>query len=686
MIKEEQQTESVYQLNLIPFDFEQKEIKIGLSLSEIKGWYKIHHKALPADALKLLGTSIATDAVVYLSFKPRPNRHVQYLIELHKHRTVARLYAYELFGEHFKQNACYLKWNFVRNLVVLTPSTRHTDYVQLNRIELKVEFPKDVIMPRLRMTYTGDSAILLQPLSWLDEVHPEAASSVKWVMFDKQIRLFDELTIDEKGQHENIYPSLNKSLKAALGIQEPREMIRDKHRRQLQHVKDFLAKLQQMGMPAGLVLKGGWVGIPEYTRLARQATALRFGNGHVGTDIYRDLKAAGPYKPLPFKQLVCFFIHLAGDEDAKLRVRQLLVPKNPSGFGGGQGLSTYLRIAVAAQPAMDVVVEPGADVVETVRAAVSNFSLDPTLAYMAIYLSPYDKWENRQDKHRIYFQIKEILLQRHIASQVVSSQKIKDPKNNISYWLPNIAMAAIAKLGGIPWVLDKVHLPSLVVGFGMYRSRKFDMKYIGSTFCFTDDGLFKGFDYFPDSAAFAIGAKLEQALQHYVQLHGKPDRLVIHYSKNIGKEAFSPILQKMYAFDPGIPVILVKLNSTRTEEYFVRDTRHASGYPVNGTVFRLYDHNYLVYVSKFDGTGDPKLQPMPLRCSLGCKQENILDDEALVLSLLQQAYDFAHLYWRSVNQTSVPVTVHYPSMLAEMTAWFENESILGSVGDLPWFL
>lgn len=686
MITEEQQTKPVYQLNLIPFDFEKKEIKIGLSLSEIRGWHRIHHKALPADALLLPGTSIASDAMVYITFKPRPNKDVQYLVDLTRYHAVAKLYAYELFGEHFKQNASYLKWNFVRNLVVLTPSSRHTDYVQLNRIELKIEYPTDAPNPRLRMTYTGDSSILLHPLSWLDAAHPEAAGAVKWVIFEKQILLFEELTIDEKGQHENIYPLLNNKLMAALGIQVSREIIRDKHWRQLQHVKDFLDKLQQQGMPAGLELKGGWEDIPVYARLTEQATALRFGNGHVGSDIYRDLKAAGPYKPLKFKQLVCFFIHLAGDEGAKLRFRQLLVPDTSSGFGGGHGLSAYLRIAVTAKDAMDVVVDPGADVVESVRAAVSRFSLDPSLAYMAIYLSPYDKYENRQDKHRIYFQIKEVLLQRNIASQVVNSQKIKDPKSKINYWLPNIAMAAIAKLGGIPWVLDKVHLPSLVVGFGMYRSRKFDMKYVGSTFCFTDDGFFKGFDYFPDSAAFAIGAKLEQALKQYVQQHGKPERVVIHYTKSIGHDAFKPILQKMYAFDPGIPVILVKINSTRTEEYFVRDTSKPSGYPVNGTVFRLYGHNYLVYVSRFDGTGEPKLQPMPLRCAISSSNNSILNDEALVLSLLQQAYDFAHLYWRSVNQTSVPVTVQYPTMLAGMTAWFDNESIPGGVGELPWFL
>ncbi len=108
------------------------------------------------------------------ALSPGLKKNAQYLINLEKHHAVAKLYAYELFGKHFKQNSSYLKWNFVRNLVVLTPSTKHKDFVLLNRIELKIEFPSNAIYPKLRMTYSGDSSILLYPLSWLDETHPEA--------------------------------------------------------------------------------------------------------------------------------------------------------------------------------------------------------------------------------------------------------------------------------------------------------------------------------------------------------------------------------------------------------------------------------------------------------------------------------------------------------------------------------
>ncbi len=111
--------------------------------------------------------------------------------------------------------------------------------------------------------------------------------------------------MNEKGQHETSTLA-EQPPQGCLGIMNTKEIIRDKHWRQLKHVKDFLDKLQQQGMPPGLVLKGSWEDISVFSKLDEQATALRFGNGHVGSDIYRDLKAAGPYVPLKFKQLVCF--------------------------------------------------------------------------------------------------------------------------------------------------------------------------------------------------------------------------------------------------------------------------------------------------------------------------------------------------------------------------------------------
>ncbi len=62
---------------------------------------------------------------------------------------------------------------------------------------------------------------------------------------------------------------------------------------------------------------------------------------------------------------------------------------------------------------------------------------------------------------------------------------------------------------------------------------------------------------------------------------------MIHYHKRISNKEFEPILKKIHAFDAGIPVFVVKVNSTRTEEYFVRDLMDDARLPKDGSVFRL---------------------------------------------------------------------------------------------------
>jgi len=308
------------------------------------------------------------------------------------------------------------------------------------------------------------------------------------------------------------------------------------------------------------------------------------------------------------------------------------------------------------------------------------------LAYLAIYVSPFDKYTAREDQKRVYHQIKEVLLKRHIASQTIVGSKLSDPKLKLHYWIPNVAMAVIAKLGGVPWILEKPQQPSLVVGFGLYRSLKYDLRYEGSSFVFGADGHFKGFEYYPASETSALAARLEEAFDAYLSRYGKPERLVIHYYKKMSKRNFEPIRKFLRQYDPGLPVFVVRVNQDRTEDYFVRDTTDAYGLPADGTVFKLVGQDYLLYVNGYESGQKLRFQPMPVRCYLQASDPALLEDETIVKELLQQVYDFSRLYWRSVNQPAVPVTVEYPRLLAAQTAWFDGSSVSGGLSELPWFL
>ena len=60
----------------------------------------------------------------------------------------------------------------------------------------------------------------------------------------------------------------------------------------------------------------------------------------------------------------------------------------------------------------------------------------------------------RLNRTVIYYKVKELLLKRNITSQAIDPVKLKQQGKGWVYSLPNIAVAVLAKLEGIPWRLN----------------------------------------------------------------------------------------------------------------------------------------------------------------------------------------------------------------------------------------
>ena len=54
--------------------------------------------------------------------------------------------------------------------------------------------------------------------------------------------------------------------------------------------------------------------------------------------------------------------------------------------------------------------------------------------------------------------------------------------------------------------------------------------------------------------------------------------------------------------------------------------------------------------------------------------------------LIDQVYQFSRMYWKSVRQQNLPVTIKYPEMVAEMLPYFEGNEIPDYGKDNLWFL
>ncbi|MCB0446230.1 MAG: hypothetical protein KDD03_01715, partial [Gelidibacter sp.] len=65
--------------------------------------------------------------------------------------------------------------------------------------------------------------------------------------------------------------------------------------------------------------------------------------------------------------------------------------------------------------------------------------------------------------------------------------------------------------------------------------------------------------------------------------------------------------------------------------------------------------------------------------------DDAFEDVEVIEELLTQVYQFSRLYWKSLRQQNVPITIKYPEMVAQIAPRFEN-GVPEDAKDTLWFL
>ena len=78
----------------------------------------------------------------------------------------------------------------------------------------------------------------------------------------------------------------------------------------------------------------------------------------------------------------------------------------------------------------------------------------------------------------------------------------------------------------------------------------------------------------------------------------------------------------------------------------------------------------------------------PIRIRLSkIEQNEIVDlDMGEVKALLNQVYKFSRIYWKSVKQKNLPITIKYPEMVAEIVPHFTSAELPSFGKNNLWFL
>lgn len=432
---------------------------------------------------------------------------------------------------------------------------------------------------------------------------------------------------------------------------------------------------------------------------------LVFGRGSSG-HIHKSVRPQmginqGPHIKCPHTDVRLIFIF---PESNREEARELLKVMKQGGYQNqSKSLTHYIGSPVSfAEPPFYISfsneVNPVPEIKEALRRDCYR-NRDRQSKYVGIYLSPIHKYASEQQAKECYYKIKELFLKLDIPTQCIDREKMnavqaKDRttnRANFTYTLQNMGVAICAKLGGSPWLLDETTQKELIIGIGAFRSD--NEQYIGAAFSFDNTGVFNSYCYFQKSELNELVGAIKMAILRYASVNSRPERIIIHYYKKLSrKREFRPIEDMLHELKLDVPVYVVTINKTESEDIVVFDQSFDGLMPFSGIWVNLgpskEGHRYLLCNNtRYENAKFNAMDgfPFPIKLTIACPNRHDEIETPVIQQLIDQVYQFSRIYWKSVKQQGLPVTIKYPEMIAEIMPHFTDKTVY-TENNCLWFL
>ena len=283
----------------------------------------------------------------------------------------------------------------------------------------------------------------------------------------------------------------------------------------------------------------------------------------------------------------------------------------------------------------------------------------------------------------------------------------------LAFALNNMALATYSKLGGTPWLLrcDRAIAHELVIGIGSAiigenRLGNRD-RVVGFTTVFSGDGDYRLANRSQAAPYEKYGEALLETLKKTVDsvsrdMNWQPGdhvRLVFHAFKpfrNIEAEAVKNLMNTMGNYDVDFafveisqqhPYLLFDESQNGFHDYETKSIKGAYA-PQRGELIKLSKSEVLIVLT---GPRDVKRPEdgLPSPVLLRLHRESTFTDTTY---LARQVYAFSNHSWRSFFPGSLPVTVEYSELIADLLGklgrlpnW-NAEVLWGRIGSTRWFL
>ncbi|MEO6232106.1 MAG: Piwi domain-containing protein [Ferruginibacter sp.] len=679
------------QLNIIPFTAPIQEAEFAFYKTRQDGYFPIFKNDL--EGLlddKFTSLELLELEKLYTDFQPPKEGALVIKINLADTPRFANHYYRFKIRQYFESVADIISQNFTSETEVWfhTPKISNPKFKVYNQFTLKVQHNRVTTGPELVLSYDGTTKVYSKSIA---ELHNFPTENYNWINCNGVLNKWKYLTDEQKLNHEKNYPVVSNKLKPHLEIAFDVPDFKNRYPKYFGFLNEFYEKhLNTEAFKAIIPLAAEGFYKPNglsVQRINGTSNELQFGNG-VGIEPKKDLRRLKPYKPVPPPNNVKFFFifHKPDREHAVAEIYKIF----KDGYNGQYPfprMEEFISQPFEIEKDTSICFDNIDDAVSVVQKAIKNKDKLPDTKYFAIYISPVAKWDKNPKRLSIYHRIKEILLYEGISSQVIYKDNISKPAFNL--FLPNIETAILAKLGGVPWRLKRDTTNELIVGVGAFTSATTKTRYVGSAFCFNNEGIFKGFDCFGANDTGSLAGSIREAVGKFIASNYKATRLIIHFYKDLSKKELKPIIDTLHALGLPIPVIVVTINKTESKELLAFDTANEKLMPYSGTIVKIAAKEYLLFNNtRYETTSAPtdREHHFPVKISFFSSQAELVENPETINQLIDQVYQFSRMYWKSVSQQNLPVTIKYPEMVAEIFPYFSQNKLPDFGKESLWFL
>jgi hypothetical protein len=670
---------SEFQTNILPFRILKEQAELSFSSIEKEGYRRIYKKNLPKNIP--LAFKEKVEKFAWWTVTPQEDDDTIASVNLIENKRFAKHYFNRVLFDYFKNQDILTNRNFIDDTEIYLEdmSFHHNDYKKYNVFSLRIDDNGLIEGISLLVAYDGNSFILHKSA---EEAHLENSSLGK-VRFHGGITKFKLLSDDQQMDRNNIYPILNRDIKKILNLDTGRNFSQNKYKKYYDEIHKFYeANLKDVviGNCIKIFESGFYKPYEEKIKqTSNDSNLLVFGNNEKHFIPYIGIKEHGPIQQFDQPVKFIFIFHQADKEYANKIYSYLR-----KGYKSFPGLESFVKIRFEIDTEKTIRFTSNNPIAE-IEASLQQIEFEPDTIYAALYISRIKRDGDDEEEDEVYYKLKELLLHHNMTSQVIFKDNINNPSFN--FFLPNIAIAILAKLGGIPWRLYRPIKNDLVVGIGADYSILTHNRFIGSAFCFRNDGRFAGFNAFEKDDSEALATSLKETIEQYIEENKGIERLVIHYYKKMSKREEEPIRAVLNNLNLSVPYVIITINES--EDYILFDNSFDGKMPQSGTFIKTKWNEFILCnntrYSKETGTRLDGF-PLPIKIKFQSSNYETINDINVVRELIDQVYQFSRMYWKSVRQRSMPVTIEYSELVAKMISHFDNKELEPFARNSLWFL